>query len=287
MTSTNPSRPLIGAHMPTAGGVQNAITGGKAIGCETVQVFTSSPRQWKAKPPLPSTLEAYKTACVDCGIAPTVAHDSYLINLASGPGEILAKSRVAFRDELERAEAFGIEYLVSHPGAHLGEGVDVGVKRLIESLDAIHAETPGYKVRTAIENTAGQGTYLGDKFEQIAQILTGVKEPERLAVCIDTCHLLASGYDIRDKQAFEETMGLFDQIVGLRNITVIHANDSQKGLGSKVDRHTHIGEGEIGLEGFRMLVNYPAFAGIPIIVETPDAETMHAVNVKRLKDLIE
>jgi len=285
--STNPDRPLIGAHMPVAGGLHNGITAGKAIGCETVQVFTSSPRQWKSKPPLDASLEAYKLACRDCGIAPTIAHDSYLINLASGPGDVLTKSLGAFRDELERAEAFGIEFLVSHPGAHLGEGVDVGIKRLIESLDQIHQELPGYKVRTAIETTAGQGTYLGDKFEQIAQILGGVKEPERLAVCIDTCHMLASGYDIRDKEAFETTMSLFDEIVGLRNIAVIHANDSQKGLGSKVDRHAHIGEGEIGIEGFRLLVNYPAFAGVPIIVETPDADTMHEVNVKRLRDLIE
>jgi len=286
MTSTL-DRPLIGAHMPVAGGLHNGVTSGKAIGCETIQVFTSSPRQWKSKPPLAETLEAYKSACRDCEIAPTIAHDSYLINLASGPGDVLTKSLGAFRDELERAEAFGIEFLVSHPGAHLGEGVDVGIKRLIENLDIIHQELPGYKVRTAIETTAGQGTYLGDKFEQIAQILGGVKEPERLAVCIDTCHMLASGYDIRDKEAFETTMSLFDEIVGLRNIAVIHANDSQKGLGSKVDRHAHIGEGEIGIEGFRLLVNYPAFAGVPIIVETPDADTMHEVNVKRLRDLIE
>lgn len=281
------SRPLIGAHMPVAGGLHNGITAGKAIGCDVVQVFTASPRQWKSKPPPDAALEAYKAACRDCEITPTVAHDSYLINLASAPGEVLEKSRAAFRDELIRAEAFGIEYLVSHPGAHLGDGVEVGIARLIANLDAIHAETPGLKVRTAIETTAGQGTYLGDRFEQIAQILGGVKDPERLAVCIDTCHMLASGYDIRDKQAFEDTMGLFDEVVGLRNIAVIHANDSQKGLGSKVDRHAHIGEGEIGLEGFRLLVNYPAFAGVPIIVETPDADTMHEVNVKRLRDLIE
>ena len=272
--------------MPVAGGLHNGINAGKAIGCETVQVFTSSPRQWKSKPPAEGAIDLYKNACKDCEIMPTVAHDSYLINLASGPGEILTKSRSAFRDELERAEQFGIEYLVSHPGAHLGEGVEVGVKRLIESLDAIHAELPGYKVRTAIETTAGQGTYLGGRFEEIAQILNGVRDPERLVVCIDTCHLLASGYDIRDKEAFETTMAQFDQIIGVDKIKVIHANDSQGKLGSKLDRHAHIGEGEIGVEGFRMLVNFPAFAGLPIIVETPDADTMHEVNVKRLRDLV-
>ena len=194
---------------------------------------------------------------------------------------MLAKSRAAFRGEIERAEALGVDFLVSHPGAHLGAGEDVGIARLIESLDVIHAETAGAKVRVAIETTAGQGTYLGGRFEQIARILNGVQDPTRLAVCLDTCHIFAAGYDIRTPEAYAETMRLFDEIIGLPNLQVIHANDSQKAFGSHADRHAHIGEGEIGLEAFRLLVNDPRLAGLPVIVETPESETMHEVNVRR------
>ncbi|MGI4787722.1 MAG: deoxyribonuclease IV [Janthinobacterium lividum] len=280
-------KPLLGAHMPTAGGHHNAITDGKAIGCESVQIFTASPRQWRATVIAPEMAEKFKQIVAESGITKTVAHDSYLINLAAEPGsEVLAKSRIAFRAEIERAEELGVDFLVSHPGAHGGAGEDVGIARLIESLDFIHEETPGAKVRTALETTAGQGTYLGGKFEHLARIIQGVKEPERLAVCLDTCHIFAAGYDIRTPETYAETMRLFDEIIGLRWLQVIHSNDSQKAFGSHGDRHAHIGEGEIGLEAFRLLVNDPRMAGLPIIVETPESDTMHEVNVKRLRDLI-
>ena len=280
-------KPLLGAHMPTAGGHHNAITDGKAIGCQSVQIFTSSPRQWRPTTIAPELAEKFKEIVAESNISKTVAHDSYLINLAAEPGsEVLAKSRTAFRAEIERAETLGVDFLVSHPGAHGGAGEDVGIARLIESLDIIHQETAGAKVRTALETTAGQGTYLGGKFEQLAKIISGVKNPERLAVCLDTCHVFAAGYDIRTPEAYAETMRLFDEIIGLPWLQVIHANDSQKALGSHADRHAHIGEGEIGLEAFRLLVNDPRLAGLPIIVETPESETMHEVNIKRLRDLI-
>ena len=280
-------KPLIGAHMSTAGGHQNGILGGKAIGCETVQIFTASPRQWRAPTISSEIAEVFKKAVLESGITKTVAHDSYLINLAAEPeSEVLTKSRAAFRAEIERAEAFGVNFLVSHPGAHGGAGEDVGIARLIESLDIIHAETPGAKVRTALETTAGQGTYLGGRFEQLARIIGGVKEPERLAVCLDTCHVFAAGYDIRTPETYAETMRLFDEIIGLKWLQVIHANDSLKAFGSHADRHAHIGEGEIGLEAFRLLVNDPRLAGLPIIVETPESETMHEVNVRRLHELM-
>jgi deoxyribonuclease-4 len=280
-------KPLLGAHMPTAGGHHNAITDGKAIGCQSVQIFTASPRQWRAPSISPEMAEKFKQIVAESGITKTVAHDSYLINLAAEPGsDVLAKSRVAFRAEIERAEALGVDFLVSHPGAHGGAGEDVGIARLIESLDVIHQETAGAKVRVALETTAGQGTYLGGRFEQIARILQGVQDPARLAVCLDTCHVFAAGYDIRTPEAYAETMRLFDEIIGLQWLQVIHANDSQKAFGSHADRHTHIGEGEIGLEAFRCLVNDPRLAGLPIIVETPESETMHEVNVRRLQDLI-
>ena len=280
-------KPLLGAHMPTAGGHHNAITDGKAIGCEAVQIFTASPRQWRSAAISPELAEVFKNVVAESGITKTVAHDSYLINLAAEPGgEVLAKSRIAFRAEIERADALGVDFLVSHPGAHGGAGEDVGIARLIESLDIIHAETDGAKVRTALETTAGQGTYLGGRFEHLARIIGGVKDPDRLAVCLDTCHVFAAGYDIRTPEAYAETMRLFDEIIGLRWLQVIHANDSLKAFGSHADRHAHIGEGEIGLEAFRLLVNDPRLAGLPIIVETPESETMHEVNVRRLQELL-
>jgi deoxyribonuclease-4 len=282
-----PIGPFLGAHMPTAGGHACALTGGHAIGCEAVQVFTASPRQWRAPGISGETEALWREALAACGTRKTIAHDSYLINLAAAPGsDVLAKSHAAFRAEIERAEALGLDLLVSHPGAHGGVGEDVGIARLIESLDVIHAETPGAKVRVALETTAGQGTYLGGRFEHLARIIGGVREPERMAVCLDTCHIFAAGYDIRTPAAYEATMRLFEQIIGLPWLQVVHANDSAKPFGSHADRHAHIGEGEIGLEAFRLLVNDPRMAGLPIIVETPDSETMHEVNVRRLRELI-
>ena len=282
-----PIAPFLGAHMPTAGGHACALTGGHAIGCEAVQIFTASPRQWRAPDLKDETIQAWRKALAECGTKRTIAHDSYLINLAAPPdSDVLTKSRAAFRAEIERAEVLGLDFLVSHPGAHGGDGEDVGIVRLIESLDRIHAETAGARVRVALETTAGQGSYLGGRFEQIARILNGVKDPERLAVCLDTCHIFAAGYDIRTPAGYAETMGQFDEIVGLPWLQVIHANDSAKPFGSHADRHAHIGEGEIGPEAFRLLVNDPRLVGLPIIVETPESETMHEVNVRRLREFL-
>ena len=273
--------------MSTAGGHHNAITDGVAIGCHAVQIFTASPRQWRAPSIKPDLAEKFKEVVAESGLTKTVAHDSYLINLAAEPGsEVLEKSRIAFKAEIERADALGVNFLVSHPGAHGGAGEDVGIARLIESLDVIHAQTPDAKVRTALETTAGQGTYLGGKFEHLARVIQGVQNPERLAVCLDTCHIFAAGYDIRTPETYAETMRLFDEVIGLKWLQVIHANDSQKAFGSHADRHAHIGEGEIGLEAFRLLVNDPRMAGLPVIVETPESETMHEANIKCLHDLM-
>ncbi len=282
-----PIVPLLGAHMPTAGGHHCALTGGHAIGCEAVQIFTASPRQWRSPSIKDDQREAFRQALAECGITKTVAHDSYLINLAAAPGsDVLNKSRAAFRHEIERAETLGVDFLVSHPGAHVGAGEDAGIAQLVESLDLLHAETAGARVRVAIETTAGQGTYLGGTFEQIARVLNGVREPERLAVCLDTCHVFAAGYDIRTPETYEATMQAFERVIGLPWLQVVHANDSVGELGSHLDRHAHIGEGQIGLEAFRLLVNDPRMAGLPVIVETPESETMHEVNVRRLRDLL-
>jgi len=279
--------PLLGAHMPTANGCACALIGGKAIGCDAVQIFTASPRQWRAPNLKPDAIEAFIAAKTDTQITKTIAHDSYLINLAAAPGsEVLAKSRTAFLHEIERADALGIDFLVSHPGAHMGVGIDAGIAQVIESLDILHAETQGARVRVAIETTAGQGTYLGGHFSDIARILNGVRCPDRLVVCLDTCHIFVAGYDLRTPEGYQETLAQFDEIIGLPALQVVHANDSKGALGSHLDRHAHIGDGEIGLEAFRMLINDPHLTGIPVIVETPESETMHAVNVQRLRDLI-
>lgn len=286
MTQT-PTMPLLGAHMPTAGGPAFALTGGRAIGCDAVQLFTASPRQWRAPHLKEEAIQAFRAAKGETQIAKTVAHDSYLINLAAASGtDVLDKSRAAFRAEIERAEALGIDFLVSHPGAHMGAGEDEGIARIVQSLDILHAQTAGAAVRIALETTAGQGTYLGGHFSHLARILNGVRSPERLAVCLDTCHVFVAGYDIRTPQGYAETMAQFDEIVGLPALQVVHANDSKGTLGSHLDRHAHIGDGELGLEAFRMLVNDPRLFGIPVLVETPDSEAMHAVNVRRLRDLI-
>jgi deoxyribonuclease-4 len=279
--------PLLGAHMPTAGGVQNSITSGKEIGCDAVQLFTSSPRQWRSGELKQETVDAFRDAVKLNEIAITVAHDSYLINLAAPEGEIRDKSRIAFRDELERAERLGISYLVTHMGAHLGEGIDVGLARLSESINWLHSELSGYHVRVALETTAGQGTTLGASFDQFPTIFNEVKDPDRLVVCMDTCHVFVAGYDIRTRETYDATLSELEANIGKNKLKVVHANDSQKGLGSKADRHAHIGEGEIGIDAFRFLVNDPRFHGTPIILETPESETMHAVNLKRLRDLLD
>ena len=277
-------KPFFGAHMPTSGGAANGIISGHKIRCDAVQIFTSSPRQWKSSALTDDAINAFKRACSECAIAVTISHDSYLINLAAPPeSEILAKSHAAFREEILRAEALNLNYIVSHPGAHGGDGDDVGIARLVKSLDKIHDETAGAKVVVALETTAGQGTYLGGRFEHLERILSSVKAPERIGVCLDTCHIFAAGYDVRDRTAYEETMELFSDIIGMQMLKVVHANDSKGKFGSRTDRHAHIGEGEIGMEAFHLLVNDPRLAGIPIIVETPESETMHEVNVAKLR----
>jgi deoxyribonuclease-4 len=280
------SRPL-GAHMPTAGGLKNALLSGKEIGCTAVQLFTSSPRQWNHPPLKEAEIAAFHAVREQTGISIVIAHDSYLINLAAPDPYVLERSRHAFRGELDRAEQLGISWVVTHMGAHLDQGEEAAVARIIESLKLVLAETDelGYKVGIALETTAGQGTGLGWKFEQLGEILRGVGPHPRLGVCLDTCHIFVAGYDLRAQEQYELTWQEFDRLVGLENLKVIHANDAKKPCGSRVDRHDHIGAGEIGLEAFTRLVTDPRLAHVPIIIETPDSETMHRVNLQRLRRL--
>ncbi len=280
---TPPSR-LLGAHMPTSGGLYKSLLGGKEIGCTAVQLFTSSPRQWTPQPLPEEAITKFRTAQETTGIPFTVAHDSYLINLAAPTPEVLEKSRKAFRGELDRAELLGIPWVVTHMGAHLNKGEDEALDRLVESLKLVLEETDaqGYKVGIALETTAGQGTGLGWRFEHLGRILNGVGGHPRLGVCMDTCHIFAAGYDLREDK-YTETMAEFDRLVGLQNLKVIHANDCVKPLGCRVDRHAHLGLGQIGIAAFAQLATDPRLTQIPIIVETPDSETMHAVNLARLR----
>ena len=275
-----------GAHMPTAGGLHKAVTGGAAIGCDAVQLFTSSPRQWKSPDLDTAVIRQFRRAVEKTGMDPLIAHDSYLINLAAKDDALLQKSRQAFLDEMRRAEALGLDYVVTHMGAHTGSGEEAGIARLCESLNWLHRQIPDFRVRVALETTAGQGTCLGASFDHFVEILARVDEADRLRVCLDTCHIFVAGYDLCTSEAVQATLDEFDQKVGLDRLCCIHANDALKTCGSRVDRHAHIGEGCIGDDGFKAVLADPRLPeGIPIIVETPESETMHQVNVWHLRRL--
>ncbi len=275
-----------GAHMGTSGGLYKAVVEGAAIGCETIQLFTSSPRQWKAAPLSPEAVRKFRRAVESTGIYPLVAHDSYLINLASPDDALLEKSRAAFLGEMERAEALGLDFLVTHLGSHMGAGEDAGLTRLAESINALHAQTPTYRVKIALETTAGKGTNLGGAFEHFKTVWAQVDDVSRLRVCLDTCHIFDAGYDLRTGETVGSTLDALDKAIGLSNLACIHANDSQKGLGSRADRHAHIGAGCIGDNGFAAFLTHPNLPpDLPVIVETGDSDAMHKVNVWHLRQL--
>jgi deoxyribonuclease IV len=275
------SATLIGAHMPTSKGLGNSLRRGKEIGCTAVQVFTSSPQQWRSKAITPEMVADIAKAREETGIRAVVSHDSYLVNLCAPNEEIAEKSKRALTDELLRCSLLGIPFVVSHMGAHAGCGEPEGLARVAEVTKEILEETPE-DVTICMETTAGQGSSLNHRFEHLGWIIEACGGHPRLGVCLDTCHIFAAGYDIREREGFERTFDEFERLVGFDRLKVVHANDSKKPFGSRVDRHAHIGEGEIGPEAFRMLVQDPRFAEIPIVIETPDAEEMHAKNVARL-----
>jgi deoxyribonuclease IV len=281
-------RPLLGAHVSIAGGVSQAPGRGNQIGCECIQIFTKSSRQWAAKPYPAEEIEAFKQAREETGIQMVVAHDSYLVNLGA-PGEELRKKSInAFIDELQRCEALEVPYLISHPGAHMGAGEAAGVKTIADSIDQAHKACRGYKVMITLEITAGQGSVLGSRFEQMARIFDAVKENERLRLCFDTEHAFAAGYDLRTKEGYEQAFTELNRHIGLKRLVAFHINDSMKPLNSHVDRHEHIGKGHLGLETFQRLVNDPRFAGIPMCLETepgPDMKDI-AVDLRQLEKLL-
>lgn len=266
--------PFVGAHQSIAGGVHTAFERAARAGCRALQVFTKNASQWRARPLAAEDIANYKTAASKSTIVGVVAHSSYLINLCARDAGLLERSRIAFVDELERCEALGIPYLNFHPGSHTGAGEAEGLKRIIESLDWAHDRTKGVRVLSVLETTAGQGTSIGHRFEQLHAVIDGVENRDRMAVCIDTCHIFAAGYDISSEEGYVRTMRDFGDVIGFDRLVAIHANDSKKGLGSHVDRHEHIGKGAIGRRGFRCLMRDERLQGIPKILETPKGEDL-------------
>lgn len=260
---------LLGAHMSIAGGHALAIDRAMAFGMTACQIFTKNANQWAAKPIDPVAAEGFRARVADSDVAFVVAHDSYLINLASPDDALRERSTAAFGDELQRCGLLGVPWLVTHPGAHMGTGIDEGARRVAAALNRLLDELPDLDVTVLLETTAGQGTTLGRSFEELAAILDLVEDQTRVGVCVDTCHVFAAGYDIRDADGYAATMQAFDDAIGFERLRVFHLNDSKKGLGSHVDRHTHIGEGELGAEAFRLLLNDERFANHPGILETP------------------
>jgi deoxyribonuclease-4 len=280
---------LIGAHMSISGGAFNAFLLGEEVGCATIQIFTKNSNQWKAKELTSEDARKFRENQKMTGISPVVGHNAYLINLASPKRDVYDLSMEAMLVELNRAELLGLPYLVMHPGAHLESGEKEGLRRIARSIDKLHQRTMGFTVRICLETTAGQGSTVGYRFEQLAEIISQVKENERLGVCYDTCHTFAAGYDIRGEKAYENTFEEFDDVIGLSRLKVIHLNDTLKDFGSRVDRHHHIGEGKIGLEGFRLLMNDKRWENIPKILETPkEGGTAKDIqNLKVLRSLVE
>jgi deoxyribonuclease-4 len=279
---------LLGAHTSINGGVSTAVVLAEKLGFTAIQIFTKNNNRWYAKELGEKEIETYKTRLKASNIKFVVAHDSYLINLCAKDTEMLNKSKDSFLDELKRCELLEIPHLNFHPGAHLGLGEDEGIKLIAESLNVIHSSTPGYKVTSMIETTAGQGSSVGYKFEHLRKIIDLVDEKNRMTVCIDTAHIFAAGYDIKNASKYKQVMNEFDNIIGLDRLKCIHMNDSKKILGSRVDRHENIGKGFIGIEGFINIMNDKRIEHIPKILETPKGkeQSEDVVNLNILKSLI-
>ncbi|MEW5762046.1 MAG: deoxyribonuclease IV [Bacillota bacterium] len=279
----------LGAHMSIAGGLDKAVLRGKSIGCETVQIFTKNTNQWRARPLTPEEVARFKEAQAETGINPVFGHTSYLINLGSPDEELWQKSVDSFLVEMERCAALGLPYLVTHPGAHMGAGEDIGLRRIARALNEILERTVDSGVMVLLETTAGQGSNLGYRFEHLALLLEESAYPDRLGVCYDTCHTFAAGYDLRTPEAFSRTFEAFEATIGLHRLKAIHLNDSRGDLGSRVDRHEHIGLGKLGLDAFRLLLNDPRFRELPMVLETPKGPDLKedVENLATLRSLME
>jgi deoxyribonuclease-4 len=277
---------ILGAHVSIAGGIQNSIVNAENIGCETFQIFTKNQNQWKDKTFTPSEVKSFKEALNSTNQhkEQLTSHDSYLINLCSPDSAMLEKSRKSFLSELKRCDALGISYLVFHPGSHLGKGEEWGLKLIGESLLWTIESYPESEVKLLLETTAGQGTNLGYKIAHLRKIMDLVNCSKRLGICVDTCHIFAAGYDIRGKKGYNDTINLIAGEIGLDNVCAFHLNDSKKKLGSRIDRHEVIGEGFIGEDLFRILVNDERFSNVPGILEIPGGDDMFKLCLNQLKN---
>ena len=306
--------PLFGSHLSIAGGLFKAVDAAAELGMQSVQIFTHSPSQWAVTPVVHETTKAsraskntierqwqgktladedirqFRESIIRTGLQHPCAHDSYLINLATPDDVLWHKSIEAIVAELERAESLGLDGVVMHPGSFVKSSESEGQTRIVEGLNEAHRRTAGFHCEYWLETTAGQGPNLGHRFEQIAQVLHDVREPERLGVCVDSCHIFAAGYPLQSKAEYDATMSDFDQIIGVNRIRAWHLNDSKKPFGSRVDRHDHIGEGFLGLEPFRHIVNDVRFTETPMYLETEKGErdgvNLDAMNLATLQSLL-
>jgi len=280
---------ILGAHKSIAGGFHLAAARARDSGCECVQLFTKNNNRWRAPPVGDNQAGEFRQALAEHGIGYPLAHGAYLINLASPDRDLWRKSVAAFAEELRRAEALGIPYVVTHPGSYTTSTLRTGIRRIVRALDTVQKDTFGIRAQCLLETTAGQGTSIGWRFEHLAMILDGVKQPERLGVCLDTCHVFAAGYALGTPEQYEATMDRFDAVIGIRRIKAVHLNDSGRESGSRVDRHAHIGRGKMGLESFRLLLADPRFREIPMYLETPKGhergQDLDAMNLKTLRGL--
>ena len=279
---------FLGAHMSISGGLHLAIDRAVAAGCSVLQIFTRNSNQWKGKPVSDADAALFSAKFAASGLQEVISHDIYLINLASPPGEMRDKSLTAFRDELETCARLGINKIVMHPGSHLADTPQAGLTRVVEAFDQLFHEVPQFEGRVLIETTAGQGSNLGRTFEELAAIINGSRYPEKFGVCFDTCHTFAAGYNTATEEGYLDTMEQLDRLIGLNRLHCFHLNDSKKGLGSRVDRHDHIGQGTLGLNPFRFILNDSRFQAVPKILETPkgDNDEMDAANLATLRELV-
>lgn len=275
-----------GAHVSIAGGVFNAPQNGVDATCDVVQIFTKNQRQWRVKELSDADIEKFKAEERRTGVKVVCVHASYLINLGGFDLQKLEQSRSNFIVEMLRTEALEIPYLIVHPGSHVGEGEKDGLKRVSESLNFVLDKSPSFKLKVLLEATAGQGSNLGFTFEQLAEIKSLIYAKEKIGFCIDTCHIFAAGYELRTKEGYRKTMDRVDELLGADQVGIIHANDSKYELGSRKDRHEHIGDGELGLAGFSNLVNDDRFKDVPFIIETPGGPKKDQENLAKLRQLV-
>ena len=280
---------ILGAHLSIAKGLNKAVYEADKLNCNALQIFTKNAATWKEKHVTPDDIDLFKRAMEETGIKEIASHTSYLINLAAIDKKKYAMSCKALSDELTRSSSLGIPYVVLHPGSHMGSGEEKGIEQISNAINEIFSNIPDLKTRLLLETTAGQGSSIGHTFEQIASILKKIKNIDKIGVCLDTCHIFAAGYDIRTRETYNETIEKFDKIIGLRQLYLMHLNDSKKELASRVDRHEGIGKGFIGLKAFELIMNDKRLRNIPKVIETPkgkDGNKMDRINLHTLVGLL-